>query len=264
MSRAAGACAARHRICAAVRPSAQLGSRGQLQRHGKGGASRHAHEGTPEPLSTRQLATFAVVALPSFFVMIVIVTILELDFLRSLGWHLVRPGDSPPWPSATALGDYGFLTVAAFVIGGSGALAVSVAVRRTLRVRYSAAAWALAALGVAMLLLAFPVDRAMAEQRPPTTWHGAVHAAGFALLLLSAVASMVLVAIQSRRDSGWRDLAIPSWVAVAVMVMIFVLAADRVIGFATVLVVLLAWMVVIALRAGQLAANRETAVASDR
>jgi hypothetical protein len=52
-----------------------------------------------------------------FTTVAVILTVAEYDFLRGLGWHPIRPTEVN-WPSSTALGPYGWIQVANFLIFG--------------------------------------------------------------------------------------------------------------------------------------------------
>src|SRR5918999_206890 len=53
---------------------------------------------------------------PAVFALVVVVlTLVQYDFMVGLGWHPVR-GSDVPWPSGLALGPLGWLQVANFVL----------------------------------------------------------------------------------------------------------------------------------------------------
>jgi hypothetical protein len=64
-----------------------------------------------------RLADAGVIGPIVFGVMITILTFLEYDFLIGLGWDPIYSSDVP-WPSALALGPYGYFQVANFVFFG--------------------------------------------------------------------------------------------------------------------------------------------------
>ncbi len=57
------------------------------------------------------------IAGPLIFAAVVILTVADYDFLRRLGWHPTRRNEVV-WSSSTALGPYGWLQIANFVIFG--------------------------------------------------------------------------------------------------------------------------------------------------
>jgi hypothetical protein len=74
-------------------------------------------EGTTPVSTVRWAALAGMVGPPLFAAVIVLATLLQYDFLRGLGWHPIDA--SPvPYPSALALGPYGWLQVANFVLFG--------------------------------------------------------------------------------------------------------------------------------------------------
>jgi hypothetical protein len=135
------------------------------------------------------VALAAAVGLPAT---IAALTIAQASFMRTLGWDPVR-APTMDWPSGLALGPFGRVLTAGFVLS-SGALAVlaSGAARwlspRAPRIaRPVGLALGLAALGMAGL--AFTTDPTLSTRT--ATWHGRLHDTGYVVL----GAGLVLAAI---------------------------------------------------------------------
>jgi hypothetical protein len=112
-----------------------------------------------------------------FAAVVVILTVAEYDFLRGLGWHPIRRNEVA-WPSSTALGPYGWLQVANFVIFGLLMLVFAAGLWRAAKAR----GWSrvgpvlMFVAGVALLILGFfKTDRPGAESFSGTM-HGGLHA----------------------------------------------------------------------------------------
>ena len=101
---------------------------------------------------------------------LIALTILNYDFLISLGWH---PLNAPTfdWPSGLALGKYGFVMTATFII--SGLLISALALR--LKAHLASAATSqtgstlLAVSGLALAALAFTTDPTTLADTTPAT-----------------------------------------------------------------------------------------------
>jgi hypothetical protein len=154
-----------------------------------------------EGLSTRRLALAGSIGPVLFVVIVVVITFLEWDFLHRLGWHLVQ--DSPVvYPSATAMGPYGWLQTLNFIQVGLSAIAMAIGLRRVTGARVSAGFVFLG--GVAMLLAMFTTD---GTSNQPTSWHGWIHSLSYLLLLFSTLLGAVAFAIQLRNNALWRGVA---------------------------------------------------------
>ena len=117
---------------------------------------------------------------PAMFALIVVVlTALQYDFMVGLGWDPVGASDVP-WPSALALGPYGFLQVLNFVLFGVMLMVFAAGLRRGVAAE-GRASWAgpacLVVAGVASVLLAFKTDPSMSAKTH--TWHGLIHLGAF-------------------------------------------------------------------------------------
>lgn len=126
--------------------------------------------------------------------------------MRSLGWHPLRAATFD-WPSGLALGPYGRLLSAAFVLCGlalpvfAAGLAAALDGGRSRSARAGTAL--LSASGAAMILLASDTDPTLAQE--PPTLHGRLHDAAFALLGLTLLPALTLLACAMRGDPRWRS-----------------------------------------------------------
>jgi hypothetical protein len=195
-----------------------------------------------------------------FAVVVVLLTALEWDFLHDVGWS-AGLFDSPdtPWPSSTALGDYGFLQVLNFLLLGISVLSVAVVLFRLLDVRWKVGPSLLALLGLAFGASAIRTDDKSANGGGPDTWNGVVHAAAFTVVVFASILSMFVLAAQLRPDDRWRPLSRLSLMAgiVALIALVTTLAGGGNLFFYVFLGVLLAWVSLVAayaLRVGRSAA----------
>jgi len=203
---------------------------------------------------------------PIFFGLVVsVLTILNHDFLRGLGWH---PLHAPTfdWPSGLALGPFGGLMTATFILSGlmlslfALRLGAHLAnVRRTSEVRRTyftsgaigSALFALA--GLALMGLAFTTDPtgvypALRGSTPPT-WHGRLHDASFVLLGLTLLPAMLFLGRAFQRYARWSRLAVYTWITAALIIPAFILKG---IAFYLFLGGVLLWSEVIAWRLNRL------------
>ena len=203
-------------------------------------------------MTTRRLALAGLVGPPLFAAIVLLVTALEWDFLHDVGWS-AAPFDSPdpPWPSSTALGDYGFLQILNFLLLGVSVLALAVALFRLLDVRRKIGPSLVVLLAIGAGLSAFRADYGMVNGGGPDTWNGTVHAAAFTILVPAALASMFVLAAQFRRDERWRSLSVPSLIAgvVALGGVVGFLSNAGTLFFVIFLVALLGWLMLVAVRA---------------
>jgi hypothetical protein len=171
-------------------------------------------EGT---VTTRQLAFVALMGPLLFAATVVALTAIQWDFLHDLGWSAGLL-DSPdtPWPSSTALGDYGYLQGPSFLVLGASVLALAVALFRLLDVRRKIGPSLLVLLAAAFATSAFRTDLATATGAGPETWNGVAHVLGLTVVIPAALASMLVLAAQFRRDDRWRPLTWHSSIAAVV------------------------------------------------
>jgi hypothetical protein len=184
-----------------------------------------------------------------FAVVVVLLTALEWDFLHDVGWS-AGLFDSPdtPWPSSTALGEYGFLQVLNFLLLGISALSVAIVLFRSLSVRWKVGPSLLALLGLAFAFSAFRADDKMAHGGGPDTWNGVVHAAAFTVVVFASILSMFVLAAQLGPHDRWRPLSRLSLIAgmVALISLVATLAGGGNLFFYVFLAVLLAWVSLVA------------------
>jgi len=204
---------------------------------------------------TRRTAGLAGLLLAPFWIsIVVVVTAVEWDYLRSLGWSLTEVNDVN-YPSATLRGDIGFVQSLSFVITGLLGATFIVGFRREFRHRILG--WvATAGLGlftVGMLLSAVPGD--LPDEA--TTWHGNVHDFGFLCFVVSMIVGYSASGLALRGNTAWRGWRLFGWTPLLLAVIAVTnagLPGD--VGFCLFLVLGLSWYSVMGGRL--LAVDRET------
>jgi hypothetical protein len=201
----------------------------------------------------RRLADAGLIGPIVFGVMITILTLLEYDFLLGLGWDPIYSSDVP-WPSALALGPYGYLQVANFVFFGGCLISFGLGLQRGVRAG-GRTSWVGPALviiaGIAMLLLGFKADPRTSGL--PQSWHGWIHALAFFVVALAILAAYFVLWRRLRRDSLWSGYGSYTLISgVLCTILLFMSFTDLIIpgqvAFYLFLVVMLAWIEVIAIR----------------
>jgi hypothetical protein len=203
-------------------------------------------------MTTRRLALVGVTGPPLFAAIVVFVTAIEWDFLHDIGWSAgLFDNPTPPWPSSTALGNYGFLQVLNFLLLGVSVLALAFALFRLLDVRRKVGPYLLAVAGGAVILSAFKTDFATVRGEAPDTWNGVIHVVAFFVVALAMLLSMFVFASQFRRDERWRSLSryslIAALIALASIVVNF--AGLGMLFFYVFLATVLVWLMFVAARA---------------
>lgn len=179
-----------------------------------------------------------------FALVVTFLTIFKYDFLLSIGWH---PINDPTfdWPSGLALGDYGWIMTATFLLSGL-TMAIFASGLRLCLPRASLtffAALALTLAGLALAGLAFTTDPTI--RSTPATWHGRLHDLSFVVLGLTLMPAMILLGFVFRQDSRWTNLSAYTWLTVALAFPAFWLKGA---AFYVFMLAVLAWIVVIAFR----------------
>ena len=157
-----------------------------------------------------------------FALVLVTLTIVQYDFLRGLGWH---PINDPTfdWPSGLALGPYGIVMTATFII--SGLLIALLALRLKADLKPAATSQAGSVLlvlsGLALASLAFTTDPTI--RSTPATWHGRLHDLSFVLLGLTLFPSMIVLGFAFRQNESWKSFSLYTWLTVACAIPAFVL-----------------------------------------
>jgi Protein of unknown function (DUF998) len=167
-------------------------------------------------LTNRRLAVFGTVGPPLFVAVVILVTALEWDVLHGMGWDVLRGTRPVVYPSATAMGPYGWLQVLNFLQFGLAVIATAVGLWRTVMPRPRFALGFVFLAGVALVLSVFITD---GTNGPPKTWHGTIHAIAFLLLLLSTFFGPLVLAFQVRNNPEWRSVGLIS-IAVPVVIIL--------------------------------------------
>lgn len=179
-----------------------------------------------------------------FASVLAILTIVEYDFLLSLGWH---PINDPTfdWPSGLALGRYGWIMTATFII--SGMLMMLLGIRLFSDLKPAPASKAGATLmifaGIALALLASTTDPTIRDY--PATWHGRLHDLSFVLLGLTLFPAMIVLSFAFRNDEKWKNLSLYTWGTLLLAAPAFALKGA---AFYVFLFAILVWNEVVAIR----------------
>lgn len=179
---------------------------------------------------------------------LVVLTAAQYDFLRSLRWHPLS-APTTDWPSGLALGPYGAWMTGAFIACGLLLIGFGLGLRQALRAG-RAGALLLALAGVAMLGLSAPTDPTFGSGGP--TFAGRLHDLSFVALGLTLWPALLVLAIGFRRDPRWASYSTFTWVVAALVGPAFVLKGLMFYGL---LLAVILWFEVIAVRLGRLASD---------
>ena len=173
---------------------------------------------------------------------ITLLTVLQRDFMLSIGWRLNAPLD---WPSGLALGPLGWIMTWTFLICGILILIFSSGLRLSLpRVRPAViATWLLFIAGIGMIGLISPTDKTL--RTTPKTWHGILHDGSFTVIGLTLFPAMIFLGFAFLKDPRWKNLAIYTWITVALAIPTFWMKGF---AFYVFLAAILLWCEVVAFR----------------
>ena len=173
---------------------------------------------------------------------IAVLTLVQRDFMMSIGWRLEAPLD---WPSGLALGPYGWIMTLTFLLCGILIVLFASGLRLSLpRIKLAAISiWLLVLAGVGMIGLISPTDKTI--RTTPRTWHGILHDSSFAVIGLTLMPAMILLGFVFRRDARWKDLTVYTWITVALAIPTFWMKGF---AFYIFLFAILVWCEVIAFR----------------
>lgn len=179
-----------------------------------------------------------------FATVVTLLTIFKFNFLLSIGWH---PIHSPTfdWPSGLALGDFGWIMTATFLLSGF-MMAIFASGLRLSLPRASLTFFATLALtlaGLALAGLAFTTDPT--NRVTPATWHGRLHDLSFVVLGLMLMPAMILLGFVFQKDERWKNLSAYTWITVALAFPTFWLKGA---AFYVFILAVLIWSEVVALR----------------
>jgi hypothetical protein len=149
---------------------------------------------------------------------ITILTIIESDYMTSIGWKLRAPLD---WPSGLALGPYGWIMTLTFIISGLLIILFAVGFGLSLpRIPLATISiWLLVFAGIGMVGLISPTDKTM--DRPLRTWHGILHDSSFVVIGLTLMPAMFLLGFVFLKEERWKNLAVYTWITVALAIPTF-------------------------------------------
>jgi len=138
-----------------------------------------------------------------FDFVVVLLTWLEYPFLRALGWSPFADTDIP-WPSALALGPFGWLQVAGFVFFGLSLIALAIGLDREISASRVGRVGPMLMIvaGLALVLCGFKTDPSLSTA--PATLHGWIHVLAFCLLILALLPAPFFIWRRARRDPRWR------------------------------------------------------------
>jgi hypothetical protein len=186
------------------------------------------------------LASLAGIMGPILFALVLaVLTIVQEDFMRTLGWN--PTGSVIDWPSGLALGPYGWMMTITFFV--CGALMAFFAYGLKIALKNGLATTLLMIAGFAMMGLIFTTDPTLTTVRK--SWHGILHDSFFALLGLTLMPGMLLLGRVFQKHEQWKNLSIYTWITLALIVPTFWLKG---VFFYVFLLAILTWSVVAALR----------------
>jgi hypothetical protein len=169
---------------------------------------------------------------------------LEYDFMLGLGW---RPVADPAgaWPSGLALGPYGPVQVANFVVSGLllafFALGLHLGATNGRGSPFGPALLLLA--GTAMSLMGFETDPI--RRIGPRSLHGLIHDAAFVIFILCFLAALFSLRQRFKADPRWQGHARYTLATEIIAVLLLLLPG---VAYYLFLVALLAWIEVTAIR----------------
>jgi hypothetical protein len=179
-----------------------------------------------------------------FATVLLVLTIIQYDFMRSLGWH---PINDPTfdWPSGLALGKYGVVMTATFIISGLIMILFAIRLKSDLgpALTSQAGSTLLAFSGLALAALAFTTDPTIRDT--PATWHGLLHDLSFVLLGLTLFPGMIILGCAFRQSEKWIILSTYTWLTVGFAIPTFVIKG---IAFYIFLFSILLWNEIVAIR----------------
>jgi uncharacterized membrane protein YidH (DUF202 family) len=199
---------------------------------------------------TTQRRIIAVAALagmlgPVLFVTVLLVlTVLQYEFMLGIGWRpLADPAGA--WPSGLALGPYGALQDATFVVSGLllALFSVGLSIGTTDGRNLPLGPTLLFVAGVAMAFMAFETDPI--HRVGPRSLQGLVHDAAFVLFVVAMVAAIFSLWRRFRRELQWRGHAHYT-LATGILALLLLLLPG--VAYYLFVVTLLVWIIITARR----------------
>src|SRR5215207_2384970 len=170
------------------------------------GCGRRSGARTKRMAMIRMAAVAGMLGPPLFGTVLVVLTVVQYDFMLGIGWQPV--GDpAGAWPSALALGPYGWLQTANFVV--SGLLLMVFAVGLDIGVMGGRGSRGgpvlLFVAGMAMALMGFETDPI--RRASPRTLHGWIHDLAFVLFVVALLSALFFLWLRFRRNPLWENHA---------------------------------------------------------
>jgi Protein of unknown function (DUF998) len=131
---------------------------------------------------------------------------IQYGFMLEIGWRpLAEPAGA--WPSGLALGPYGWIQIANFIL--SGVLLMLFAAGLHLETKNGRGSWmgsaSLFVAGAAMALMGFDTDPI--RRTGPRTPHGLIHDLAFVFFVVALLAALFFLWWRFREDALWREHA---------------------------------------------------------
>jgi len=187
-----------------------------------------------------------------FAVVLTSLTILQYDFMLGIGWHPIKD-PTFDWPSGLALGKYGWVMTATFIISGILMFIFALRLKAELKPALASQAGSIlfACSGLALASLAFTTDPTLTTVY--RTWHGLLHDASFVALGLTLLPAMLMIGKAFQADSRWRGYGIYTWLTAAFAIPSFFIKGA---AFYVFLFLILLWNEIIAWRLNKLDDNK--------
>jgi hypothetical protein len=187
-----------------------------------------------------RLAALAGMIGPVLFAVVVIgLTVVQADFMRTLGWNPLGPVID--WPSGLAMGPYGWLMTITFFVCGAMMSFFAYGLKLALDNRFATTLLMLA--GFAMMGLVFTSQPTIG--RTSYNWHGFLHDAFFGVLGAALMPGMLLLGGVFQKHEHWKNLALYTWGTLALVIPTFWLKG---VAFYVFLLAILLWSEVVAFR----------------
>jgi len=169
-------------------------------------------------VSRRTCALAGTVIAPLWLGVTALLTWLEWDYIRSVGWAPTTENEVP-YPSVLLRGDYGLVQSANFVVTGALVAVFALGLRREFRHRISG--W-VATAGFAVFALGAVMNAGTTDLGDePSTMSGTVHVTGFVLVLIGALFAYPAAGLALRGNPDWRRWRRLGWWPVLLIAVAF-------------------------------------------
>lgn len=187
----------------------------------------------------RFAALAGIIAPVVFAVVVTGLTLVEADFMRSIGWEPF--GNVLDWPSGLAMGPYGLWMTINFFLCGVMIAFFAYGLKLALKDKFATTLLMFA--GFAMMGLIFTTDPTIRSY--PKTWHGFLHDGFFAALGITMMLGMLLLGRAFQKYAHWKNLSAYTWITLAFVIPTFWLKG---LFFYVFLLAILIWCEVVAFR----------------